>query len=322
MYNKIQTIKKMRKITLLVLTLFFGVGALYPRQIKLLAIGNSFSEDALEHYLYGLVAANGDTILIGNLYIGGCSLEKHYNNSQGDLPAYSYRKIVNGIKTVTPHYRLSDALTDEEWDYISLQQVSSLSGQYESFFPYIELLMSYVKEHLLKTDVEFILHATWAYAKDSSHRGFAGYDNDQMKMYRDLIDATSRVAQRAGIGIIIPAGTAIQNGRTSSLGDSFCSDGYHLEHTYGRYTASCAWYEKLFGKSVVGNSYIPANTSPSHALIAQLAAHYAVREPYEITTICLPDSSSPISGDDSSSGSSAFLHDLPDCLHPAVVVVE
>ena len=253
--------------------------------LKVLAIGNSFSDDAVEHYLYGLADANSDTILIGNMYIGGCSLERHYNNSVKNAPAYSYRKIVNGNKTTTPEYRLIDAIKDEDWDYISVQQVSGQSGIYESFFPYLSHLVSYIKEHATNPDVEIVMHATWAYAQDSNHKSFPNYGNDQLKMYESIADATQRAAKEAGIEIIIPSGTAIQNGRTSSLGDTFCRDGYHLELNYGRYTASATWYEKLFNKSVVGNSYIPSNITPFQAKVAQNAAHLAVENPYKVTSL-------------------------------------
>lgn len=254
-------------------------------KVKLLAIGNSFSEDALEYYLHGLSHANGDTIIIGNLYIGGASLETHYKNSVNNAPLYSYRKIVNGEKTIIPDYTILDAIKEERWDYISFQQVSSLSGIYESFFPYLTSLIRYVEEHTINPDVEFVLHSTWAYAQNSTHDGFANYGNDQMKMYNAIIDTYQNVADKIGVDIIIPAGTAIQNGRTSTLGDTFCRDGYHLEPNYGRYTASCVWFEKIFKKTVVGNSYIPNNISKFQADIAQSAAHYAVVNPYQVTSL-------------------------------------
>lgn len=44
----------------------------HPGSIKVLAIGNSFSADAVEQELYGLLVAAGyDDIIIGNMYIGG-----------------------------------------------------------------------------------------------------------------------------------------------------------------------------------------------------------------------------------------------------------
>ncbi|RZK76174.1 MAG: DUF4886 domain-containing protein, partial [Pedobacter sp.] len=60
--------------------------------IKILAIGNSFSDDAIEHYLYGLAKAGGYKVIIGNLYIGGAPLDLHLKNAQGNLDAYEYRK--------------------------------------------------------------------------------------------------------------------------------------------------------------------------------------------------------------------------------------
>ena len=281
----------MKKLISFLIVFILAIATLHAKQIKLLAIGNSFSEDALEHYLHGLAAASGDTIIIGNMYIGGCSLERHYNNSINNSSTYSYRKIIDGVKTTTPDFNLIDAIVDEDWDYISLQQVSSLSGQLESYFPYINHLIEFVKEHSTNPDVDFVLHATWAYEQSSTHAGFANYDNDQVSMYNAIIDATNRVANETGIKIIIPAGTAIQNGRTTSLGDTFCSDGYHLEHNYGRYTASCAWYEKLFQKSVLGNSFFPSTITPYEARVAQLSGHQAVRNPKEATIIDLNEES-------------------------------
>ena len=36
--------------------------------LKVLAIGNSFSDDAIEEHLHGLAKAEGLTIVIGNIY--------------------------------------------------------------------------------------------------------------------------------------------------------------------------------------------------------------------------------------------------------------
>lgn len=271
----------------MIILFYISATPIYGKQIKLLAIGNSFSDDAIEHYLPGLVEADGDTIIIGNMYIGGCSLERHYNNSINNSPDYSYRKIVDGVKSTTPNYRLVDAIVDEKWDYISFQQASALSGLYNSYFPYLNHLIDFAKQHSTNPDMKIVLHATWAYAQNATHTGFASYGNDQKTMFNAIIDATSRVAEEAGIDIIIPAGTAIQNGRTSSLGDTFCRDGYHLDLNYGRYTASCTWYEKLFQKSVVGNSYAPYTITPFQVKVAQLAAHHAVKIPKEVTSIAV-----------------------------------
>jgi hypothetical protein len=275
----------MKKIVLLLVALCITFSIAYGKQIKLLTIGNSFSDDAVEHYLYGLAEASGDTIIIGNMVIGGCPLEKHYNNSVSNAANYSYRKIVAGEKTVTLNFRLEEVMKDEPWDYISFQQASPLSGQYNTYTPYLTELIKYVRQHTINPNVEIIFHITWAYAQNSTHEGFANYGKDQLSMYNAILSTAKKALEDNNIRIFVPAGTAIQNGRTSSLGDTFCRDGYHLELNYGRYTASCTWYETLFNKSVVGNTYIPPKITPEQARIAQLAAHHAVKEPWKITPI-------------------------------------
>ncbi len=275
----------MRNNLLAILLLaIFSIG-LQAKTIKLLTIGNSFSADAVEQELYGLVKAAGDTIIIGNLYIGGASLELHHTNSVNNSAAYSYRKIENGKKTTTDSFTLEDGIKDEKWDYISFQQASPNSGVYHSFFPYITNLKAYVSNLATNPNMEFILHCTWAYAQNSTHKGFANYDENQITMYNAIVETYDKVSKETGIEIIVPVGTAIQNGRTSSLGDTFCRDGYHLERTYGRYTASCTWFEKLFEKSVVGNTYFPAALTPFQAKVAQHAAHEAVVNPKNISSL-------------------------------------
>lgn len=62
-----------------------------PREMKVLCIGNSFSIDAVENNLVELAAERGIDLTVGNLYIGGCSLERHALNMRGDSAVYSYR---------------------------------------------------------------------------------------------------------------------------------------------------------------------------------------------------------------------------------------
>lgn len=275
-----------RYILLILLLTFCSLGAEARNVIKILTIGNSFSEDAVENYLYDLAKAAGDSLVIGNLYIGGCSLETHSKNSASDAPNYSYRKIVGGTKTVTPKQTMAFAIKDEPWDYISFQQASPYSGLYESYFPYLPNLMDYVAAHASNPKVKYILHRTWAYAKNSPHKGFANYQNDQDQMFKAIVKATNEVSEKVQrFKILIPAGTAIQNVRTSAIGDSLTRDGYHLQLTYGRYTAACTWLEALTGKNPVGNSYIPETITKEQARIAQNAAHYAIRRPGKVTSM-------------------------------------
>jgi hypothetical protein len=253
--------------------------------VRILAIGNSFSDDALEHYLHGLAEAAGTPIIIGNMYIGGATLNTHAQQVQEGKSSYSYRKIVNGIKTTTPNTSLATALADEPWDYISFQQGSPYAGLYDTYITPLPILYNYVKDQLKRPTTKYILHQTWAYAQSFDGRGFASYNNDQMTMYTAIVSAYNQVKNNHLIDahLIVPAGTAIQNGRTSIIGDNFCRDGYHLDLTIGRYTASCAWYEAIFGKSVIGNTYQPPALSSFAVEIAQHAAHLATLNPSTVT---------------------------------------
>jgi len=254
--------------------------------IRILAIGNSFSEDAIEHYLYDLAKAGGYKVIIGNLSIGGAPLDLHWKNASGDKAAYSYRKIdVTGHKEKKPNVSLAVAIADEKWDYISFQQASPKSGLYETYVEPLPLFFNYVKERATNPKVKYIWHQTWAYAQNSTHKGFKSYDNDQMKMYNGIMNASVNVKRLIGIDLVIPSGTAIQNARTSFIGDHMNRDGFHLDLNIGRYTASCVWYEAIFNKKVIGNSFKPEKLSAYEASMAQTAAHYAIKKPFKVTKL-------------------------------------
>ncbi len=254
--------------------------------VKILTIGNSFSEDAVEYYLYGLAKAAGKNIVIGNLFIGGATLDQHVQNAANNSAAYAYRKIEeNGNKEDTPNTTIATALADEDWDYISFQQASPNSGQYNTFVTPLPALYNYVKGKATNPHVKYILHQTWAYAQNSTHAGFANYNKDQEIMHTAIVDAYNRATDLIDTELIVPAGTAIQNGRTSIIGDNFCRDGYHLDLNIGRYTASCTWFEAIFGETVIGNSYKPTALTDYETEIAQHAAHRAVVKPNAVTAM-------------------------------------
>lgn len=278
-----------RVIKSVVLALFclvsVSMSAKTDKVVKILAIGNSFSVDAVEQYLYELAQADGQQVIIGNMHIGGCSLEKHLKNAEGNKAAYKYRKIgLDGIKVETKDFALEQALADEQWDYVSVQQQSGNSGIYETWEASLPQLLEYLKARLPKK-TKLMIHQTWAYATTSTHRQFVNYNKDQMVMYNSIVDAVNRAARLTGIKIIIPCGTAVQNARTTILKDKMTRDGFHLHKVYGRYTAACTWYEKIFKKNVIGNTYKPKNMTAQEQEAAQRSAHAAVRKPNKITVI-------------------------------------
>lgn len=255
------------------------------RVIKILAIGNSFSEDAIENYLHDLAKASGYKVLIANLYFGGRSLQTHWEQASTDGHDYQLRVISpDGSKNTFKNMSTKQAIERENWDYISFQEVSSLSGIIDGYQEFLPKLKQFAKSLATNPELKFILHQTWAYAQDSNHHGFDNYGRDQMTMYNSIVDAVWKAKDLAKMDIVVPSGTAIQNGRTSYIGDKFTRDGYHLNLNIGRFTASCAWFETLFGGITV-NRFVPETLSKYDADLAKNAAKEAVINPKGVTVL-------------------------------------
>lgn len=218
--------------------------------MKILSIGNSFSEDA-QRWLHSLAKLHGADIQCANLYIGGCSLETHWKNFEEHNAFYDYQ--VNGNEA-KEKVSINDALLREKWDIVTLQQVSDLSGLTESYEPYISKLFEKVKSEL--PDAEIHLHRTWAYEIDSEHPGFVNYDKSQQKMYQKIKSATKEIADKLNIKIL-PSGDVIQTLRENYKefdyqhgGVSLCRDGYHLTYDIGRFAAAATWFVSLTGQKI------------------------------------------------------------------------
>ena len=273
-------------ILIIALALAFSASAFAQRDtLRILAIGNSFSEDAVEDHLYPLAKEEGIVLIIGDMYKGRCSIERHVDNLRGDRPDYKYRKIdASCVKTETPEYTLKQALADEQWDYVSFQQSSPNSGFPETY-GLLQELVDYVKERVPE-DAVLMFHQTWAFSKDSPHKEYWRYDKDQLKMYHAIVSAVDQVIPEIEeIQIVIPCGTAIQNARTSILGDNLTRDGHHLSRPHGRYVASCTWLQAVLGKNPVGNRYCPEGMTAKECRAAQKAARKAVKHPSKISQV-------------------------------------
>ena len=264
----------MKKTLLFLLLYLFTFLPLSAKLIKVLAIGNSFSQDAIEQYLYELARTQGDSLVIGNAYIAGCSIDRHYNNLVKDSALYAYRKVIGGVRSEQRKVTLKRIIRDEQWDIISFQQASKLSGIPISF-QNLPLLKRLVQSYTTNLHVEFVWHMTWAYAQDCQSKNFAYYDYKQRQMYSAIVSTMLGVMPTIGQPRIIPSGTAIQLVR-HRLGDILCRDGMHLSYTLGRYTAACTWCEFLTGKIVDGNPYDPEGISEVEAQICQEEAHEAI----------------------------------------------
>lgn len=219
--------------------------------MKILSIGNSFSEDA-QAYLHALAEQRGIDLTTVNLAIGGCSLQTHWENVAHNKANYLYG--VNGGAWAERLVTIDEILSSQSFEIITLQQVSGLSGQYDTYQPYLNDLAAYVREK--QPGAILFFHRTWAYELDSEHGDFARYDRDQQKMYRALCDASASACLVTG-ATIIPAGDVVQALRErvpafdyAAGGESLCRDGFHMSVTYGRFAVAMTWLASLWGKYV------------------------------------------------------------------------
>lgn len=245
--------------------------------MKLLSIGNSFSMDA-HRWLHQIAQSYGDEIHAVNLYIGGCSLERHYNNLLSGEQAYE--AWING--QFSAKSSIQEALLSEKWDIITLQQVSQFSGMPETYEPFLKSIYTAVKEACPESTILF--HQTWAYEQGADHPGFVNYNNNQEEMHRKVHDTVAEIAAQYGCAVI-PTGDTIQYLRANipefdcaNGGMSLNCDGYHLTHIYGRYAAALTWYCVLTGKLPEAVRFLPETEGETADPLLLQKIHEAVKE--------------------------------------------
>ena len=259
-------------------------GAREEGSIHILAIGNSFSVDAMEYLCQILLQAGYKSVKLGNLYIGGCTLKTHAENIANGFKAYTYYTTTTGTWSSVGSYSSVDAIRSESWDFISMQQASGVSGMPDSYEPHLSTLLSTVRS--LAPEATLIWHMTWAYQSTSTHSEFPNYGNDQMKMYNAIVSTVkSKVLTKPEFSFVIPSGTAIQNLRTSLYGDTLTRDGYHLSYGVGRFAAALMWAKQITGCDLSKITWHPSSYTYTENQIGAIkeAVENAYAHPYEVT---------------------------------------
>ena len=241
--------------------------------MKVLAIGNSFSSDAMR-YLHNIAKADGTEMKTVNLFIGGCPLSRHYANMHNDAADYDFE--FNGERTGIK-VSIRQALQSDVWDVVTLQQASSLSIDYNTYQPYLGALADYVRIHAPKSKI--MLHQTWAYEQDSDRlTKELGYKN-QTEMFDDLKSAYAKAAQKLGGMELIPGGETFQNLIKAGAGHIH-RDTFHASLGLGRLSLGYVWYETLTGKNCADNSFAEFDepVTEQDKKTAQTCAHKAAEQ--------------------------------------------
>jgi hypothetical protein len=284
-----------------------SVGA-KSKTVRLLTVGNSFSQNATRH-LDSLVKAAGHVLIHHPAAVGGASLQLHWDKAQ----QYEQEpQKTNGLYSTKRS--LKQELQSEPWDFVTIQQASIRSHDITTYRPFAQQLFDYIKKNAPKAEV--LIHQTWAYRCDdprfAAKEPKPGEPRTQEEMYQGLTHAYRTIAAELGVRIL-PVGDAfhladtdpkwgyqpdrnfdVKGAQAPALPDQTHSlhvgrqwkkmkdgsialqmDGHHAGMA-GEYMGACVFFEVMFGESVVGNSFIPVGLDPAYARFLQETAHQAV----------------------------------------------
>lgn len=244
--------------------------------MNVLSIGNGFSTNA-QRFLPHMAKAAGKELLLCNLFISDCSLEQHWKNWREEKTDYDYEVYLPYETEMSrpDGVALHEAVEDEEWDVITLQQSGALCGIPESYSPYLSELTEYCR--MVQPNARIMLHQTWAYESGCPLPDFANYGRNQHEMYRALTEANVNAALEADIDLIIPSGRAWQTARGTVIGDRL-TDGGSRGNELGCYLAGVCFYEMIFGESIYDNGFYLPDVDKSVTELLKICAHAAVEE--------------------------------------------
>ena len=247
--------------------------------LKVLMIGNSFSVQMVRA-MPPIAKDMGLRLDVCSLYIGGCSLERHWKNvCSSNATPYSVTRSVDGIAQKQFKGNIPQVLKGEKWDVVTIQQASHFSWKPETYHPYGDNLVKYIRENA--PGAKIVVHETWSYTPWDKR--LAGWKIDQNEMYEKLHAAYADFAKGHGLDVI-PTGTAVQLWRRelpvryteNSLGGDVVGsakfvekdgkwtpkgDVFHMGSS-GNYLQALVWTAKLFGVDVTKCGYTPGKMDP------------------------------------------------------------
>lgn len=275
-------------------------------QILVLAIGNSFSQDAMFE-LKNIAAADDVDIDAYNCYVGGRSLQAHYDSWNSDTVDYTIQP--NGDGTGTEKTSAKELVSAKDWNYIILQGTTHSdkgTGYKDSaLWTNDGTIWQNMANDIatLQPAAKRLVHGTWAPYETSSAKFDNGYFADGTPDARGAY--TSAVLDRYELaaskfsttsGTYLPTAVAVDylirhygfaevegtldtNGYAwsnasnakSVYRDSTC----HLTSNVGRVLAGLVWYEMITGTPATQNKYTRATLSTEEMTMIKEAAHYA-----------------------------------------------
>lgn len=213
------------------------------KKCSLLSISNSFGVN-LQTYASQIAKENGFELDIFVLYIGGCPLIEHSENIKNNAPAYL---LYHNGECEKADITILETLKMKRWDYIITQQVSYLAGNYDSYFPYINELLNYVKKN---ANYGYLgLQETWEYTelfvKDNGEH-FTKKESEEM--YDSIIKTYKKVSNELDL-LLFKSGSTVHKASLSFKKNFYSDDGFHLNKD-GCYLIGLNLVKQLFGEKI------------------------------------------------------------------------
>ena len=209
--------------------------------MKVLSIGNRMSSDA-HAFLPHLAKAAGKELLLSNLCTENASLQEHYENFIDENEVYFYETYLPGetVMMRPDGIALHEAVEEEEWDIITLQQCGTLSGDEGTYNPWLAELAAYCR--MMHPGAKIMLVQAWAFEKGCPLPEFRElYGKEQDTMYEMITESCKKAPEAAEIEHIIPVGKVFQVIRHTDIGDRLTCDGCFANEP-GQFAAACTMY--------------------------------------------------------------------------------
>ncbi len=209
--------------------------------LRVLAIGNSFTEDALRNVrtILDSLHVNDNTYSVYGVAHSAASLQ-HWAEVADSNEVIKIRKWAGKDMKVIEG-TLAEILA-QNWDVIVLLQYSGLSTDYATFKPWLGKLKNLIYLNCPNANVRVAWQMAWSYIDYKMNN----YTNHERWLL--IASAVHSLARNHDVDILIPVGTAIQNARNTSLNDEgqLTRDGWHLSLGVAQYIAACTVVQQLF----------------------------------------------------------------------------
>ena len=186
---------------------------------------------------------------------------------------------MNGVDTGFK-VSLKEALLNRDWDVVTLQQVSKAAPYYDTYNPYLKMLVETVRLFVPKAKI--VLHQTWAYEQNSELLNeFLKY-NDYKDMLQDVVESYKKAADDICADYIIPSGELFDSLLENGI-EKIHRDTFHASLGLGRYSLGLIWYKFLTGKDISKISFndfdeeiSPEYISTAKKCVQEIANKYGV----------------------------------------------